>query len=339
MKLLELFDFTNQAAGLGFLPLLEREGGAPKITPLVNQAHNKPGGTGFVTREDRQVMRPDGNAIRVRKGTTVFITQPGTMYSGADIGSPRAHGVYVLIGLKSPLARYASGYMPLSNLANPNNAQTRVTNGAAAQMTFAEKLQKMEGVEIESTAPMSSQAPDVVATINGEEAQFEIKGRNTAVAPITFFDKSARRGQEDAVLDEIAETFTSGKIKSFERMIDAFRKRNPEVGYPGDEGTPASGKLPPEFRVKDNPEVFERVRDYLIEHLHLHNDNYFGVVNRDDMDTTEVFWTGGGPNPLNAPEFPPLTFVLLDTYGGAYKGAMRVALKVQLDPSVRGLRI
>lgn len=338
MKLLELFDYTSQAIELGFSPLLEREGGAPKITPLVNQAHNKPGGSGFVTREDRQVMRPDGATVRVRKGTTVFITQPGTMYSGADIGSPRAHGVYVLIGLKSPMARYASGYMPLSNLTNPNNSQTRVKNGAEAQSSFAQKLEALGNVEIISQAAPASKQPDIVATINGEEAQFEIKGRNTSVSPITFFDLSIRRGGSDTTLNEIAEAFTSGKIKDFEKMIDAFRRRNPEVGFPGDAGTPPSGKLPPEFRMKDNPEVFGRIRDMLIEHLHLHSDNYFAVLNR-DQQSTDIFWTGGGPNPLNAPEFPAVTFVLLDTYGGAYKGAMRVGLKVQLDPAVQGLRI
>lgn len=339
MKLFELFDVSVRSAALGYSIL--SEDARHKVTPLVNQSHNRPGATGFITRETKTILRLDGRSITIKAGTPVFISQPGYMFSGAEIGSSRAHGIYVLIGLKSPMARYTTGYMPISNIANPNNAQSRVTTGAAAQLTVGEKLQAALGdkIKIISTAPMASQAPDIVATVNNESCQFEIKGRNTPTAPITFFDISARRGRSDVILDDIAEAITNGKIHSFEQMIDVFRQRNPSVGYPGDDGVPKSGKLPPEFRFKDNSLVFQRVRSFLVDHMQAHQDNYFAVVNRSDMNTTEIFWTGTGPNPLNAPEFPALAFVVLDTYGGAYKGAMRIALKAQLDPSIRGLRM
>jgi hypothetical protein len=310
------------------------------VTPLASQPANAIGGSGFVTKEQREIIKMDGSTAIVPAETKLFITRPGTLYQGSEIGGPRAKGVYVLVGLKSPIARYAAGYMALSNIANPANTQTRVYAGADAQQSFVGRLQAAvgQGFKLISVAPMSSQAPDVIAEINGQSCQFEIKGRGGQAAHITFFDRSIRRGNRDPMLDDVARALAGTNVESFEHMIDMYRKKNKAVGFPGDKGAPPSGKLPPEFRVHDDPQLFERVRAHLIAHFNEAGDNYFAAMNRDNGKAS-VFWTGLGQNVLNAPAFPPLKSVVLDTYGGAYKGAMRVALKVTLDPSVQGLEV
>jgi hypothetical protein len=309
-------------------------------TPLAAQPVNAIGGAGFITREQRVMIKMDGTTTMVPAGTKVYITRPGTLYQGSEIGGPRAKGIYVLIGLRSPVTRYATGYMALSNIANPANTQTRVSKGAAAQQSFVERLEAAvgQGFKLVSVAPMSSQAPDVIAQINGETCQFEIKGRTSQDSHITFFDRSIRRGNRDPLLDDIAVALVGSQVETFEQMIDLYRKTNKAVGFPGDAGAPPSGKVPPEFRVHDNPELFARVRNYLLAHFGSAGDNYFAAVNR-ESEGASVFWTTLGANPLNAPEFPALTMVVLDTYGGAYKGAMRVALKVRLDPAAQGLQV
>jgi hypothetical protein len=340
MILCELHDFGALALSVGFLLVLDERSSMNMTTPLVSQPANAIGGVGFVTREQREIIKIDGTITTVPAGTKIYISRPGTLYQGSDIGGPRAKGVYVLVGLRSPVARYATGYMALSNIANPANIQARVPAGAAAQQSFITRLQASvgEGFKLLSVAPMSSQAPDVIAQINQQTCQFEIKGRNNQAAHITFFDRSIRRGNRDPMLDDVARALMGSNVDSFEQMIDIYRKKNTAVGFPGDKGAPPSGKLPPEFRVHDNPALFERVRAHLLAHFNEAGDNYFAVLNRDDGKAS-IFWTGTGPNPLEAPDFPQLTMVLLDTYGGAYKGAMRVALKVRLDPSVQGLQI
>lgn len=340
MKLFDLHDFSAHAASMGFALVINERTGITQTTPLASQPANQPGGVGFIAREDREMIKMNGAVIRVKAGTKLFVTQPGTLYSGSEIGGPRANGIYVLVGLKAPHARYATGYMALSNIANPANTQTRVAHGAEAQASFAERLATAigPGFKLISSAPMSSQAPDVVGSVNGQDVQFEIKGRNSQSSHITFFDRSIRRGGNDPMLNDVSAALTQGKLNNFEQMIDAYRKKNKAVGFPGDKGAPPSGKLPPEFRVSDDQALFTSVRQHLIDHFAQAGDNYFAVVNR-DTNQTEIFWTGAGQNPLNAPVFPQLIFVLLDTYGGAYKGAMRVAMKVKLDPSARGLKV
>lgn len=340
MNLFELHDFSVHAQLAGFALVLHERTNLQMTTPLASQPANAIGGTGFVTREQREIIKMDGSVATVPAGTKLYVTRPGTLYQGSEIGGPRAKGVYVLVGLKSPVARYATGYMALSNIANPANTQQRVSAGASAQNAFVERLQASvgPGFKLISVAPMSSQAPDVIAEINGQSCQFEIKGRNNQAAHITFFDRSIRRGNRDPMLDDVARALMGSNVDSFEKMIDVYRKKNKAVGFPGDKGAPPSGKLPPEFRVHDNPELFARVRSYLLSHFAEAGDNYFSVVNRDDH-TSSIFWTGVGANPLKAPPFPALNMVVLDTYGGAYKGAMRVALKVRLDPSAQGLQV
>lgn len=339
MNLFELHDYSAHAQYVGFSLVLHERTNLQMTTPLAAQPANAIGGTGFITKEQREIIKMDGTVGTVPAGTKVYVTRPGILYQGSEIGGPRAKGVYILIGLKSPVARYATGYMALSNIANPANTQKRVSAGASAQQAFVERLEATvgPGFKVTSVAPMGSQAPDIIASINGKQIQFEIKGRNNQASHITFFDRSIRRGNRDVMLDDVARAFMGTNVESFEQMIDIYRKQNPAVGFPGDKGSPPSGKLPPEFRVRDNPELFTRIRNHLIAHFGEAGDNYFAVLNRDNGRAT-VYWTTHGPNPLKAPEFPQVSAVVLDTYGGAYKGAMRVALKVTLDPSTDGLQ-
>lgn len=328
MKLFELFDFTHCAEDVGFFAILREDANVGMTTPLVSQPANQPGGAGFITREDREMIKVNGDVVKVKAGTKLYITKPGTLFTGQEIGGPRAKGVYVLVGLRSPLARYATGYMALSNIANPANAHARVHHGSEAQERFVEWMEEKYGerFKLQSVAPRSSQAPDVIATVDGTHLQFEIKGQGET-QHFTFIDRMVRRDQPDPILDSVARALSGDD--SFTGLIDRYRKTNPAVGFPGDEGAPPSGKVPPEFRLNQDPQVLDQVRTYLHQTFKQAGDNYLAVVQQPGPVT--LYWTGVGKNVLKAPPLPTVNAVTLATYGGAYKNAMRVALKVFLD--------
>ena len=210
------------------------------------------------------------------------------------------------------------------------NTQSRLSLGSSAQMTIRRELKKRFGDEMRvvSFASAGSKHPDLIVDIKGKRIQIEIKGRTSSNSHITMFDTSVRRGEPNALLDELAYVITNGKIQSFEGLIDMYRQKNPAVGFPGDEGTPRSGKLPPELR-SINAKFLEPVYLHILNHFHESGDNYFALYNRDTRDV-EMYYTGVGPNVLRAPQFPHLSKLIVDTYGAAYEGAMRVALKVKL---------
>lgn len=329
MKLFELCDFAPLAQAVGFTVVLHEDTSQRMTTPLVSQAANQPGGVGFVARETREMVKLNGDTVKVKAGTKLYVSQPGTLFMGSEIGGPRAKGVYVLVGLRSPQARYATGYMALSNIANPANAHARVHHGSEAQEQFVEWMQEQWGdrVKVLSVAPRSSQAPDVVAEVDGVQIQVEVKGQSSESRHLTFIDRMVRRNQPDPIMDAVAQALAN--TDSFTQLIDSYRRSNPAVGFPGDEGAPPSGKVPPEFRMNTDQRVCSQVGQYLLDTFKNAGDNYLAIVNADKHVT--LYWTGVGPNPLKAAPLPALHAVSLATYGGAYKDAMRVALKVFID--------
>jgi hypothetical protein len=210
------------------------------------------------------------------------------------------------------------------------NTQSRIQLGTSAQITIQRELKRRYGsrMRVVSSAPAGSKKPDLIVNVDGKRVQFEIKGRNSSSSHITMFDTSIRRDEPNALLDELAYVISSGKLRSFEQLIDRYRQSNQAVGFPGDERTPKSGKLPPELRTIEG-KYLEPVFLHIMNHFQESGDNYFAVFNRDKRDV-EIYYTGIGPNVLRAPEFPMLSKLIVDTYGGAYEGAMRVALKVKL---------
>jgi hypothetical protein len=219
--------------------------------------------------------------------------------------------------------------------------QKRLHTGAFAQDFIRQRLEQKycDSYNFISMAHPGSRIPDLIVQIDSNKLQFEIKGRDTAQSPITFFDKSARRGKTSDVLNRMCNIFTCGVHADFEQMINHYRLSNPAVGYPGDVGTPKSGKMPPEFRIRNDDGLAAQVRAELLDHFRLNGDNYFVVFNRKNVHNAEIFHTGHGPNPLNAPMLPRLDFVSLDTHGGAYKGSMRVAIKGHFISPPAGLQL
>jgi hypothetical protein len=141
------------------------------------------------------------------------------------------------------------------------------------------------------------------------------------------------------LIDALTSALTSTEYQSLEELIDIYREIDMAVGFPGDEGVKKSGKLPPILRVRDDTSILSAARSAVLAHFCRTEDNYFAVYNRDGPTSVELFYTGHGPNTLGAPMFPDLDAATLDTHGGPYNKSMRVALKVQLNPSARGLLI
>jgi len=221
------------------------------------------------------------------------------------------------------------------------NTQSRLHTGAQTQEFIKQKLEQKykDSFEFISMARPGSDAPDLIVQINKMKLQFEIKGRDTTQSSVTFFDKSIRRGKRVELLDRMSSIFTRNRYTTFEEMIDGYRATNNCVGYPGDEGTPKSGKLPSELRTRNDHLISAQMHAILLEHFSDNGDNYFAVYNRKNEQTAEIFYTGYGPNPLNAPALPPLDFIALDTHGGSYKGSMRVAIKGHLIVPPSGLQL
>lgn len=326
---------------------------AEDFSPLAVSPSNSTDGAGFITRDEKPTIRQSGRTAIIPKGTTVYVTRPGTIYRAQDIGAP-GNIKYVMIGLKSPLVRHAIGFFPLTAIGDPKNSQTRAVKGDSTQKAIMSKMEEVFGEKYKyiSSADRSSKEPDLVCTIGGRRVQFEIKGRDNSASPITLFNSSLRRGATPRIeMNELAGAFTNDTYYDFEEMINGYRERElhlgfhkkrpalPVVGFPGDPHTPKSGKIPPQFRVSDNPALFGRARNFISNNFKRSGDHYLVIDNRSGQGPVNIYWTGYGKNVLNAPKLPNITSAVLDTYGEPYKGAMRVALKVQLDPSALGMQL
>lgn len=306
--------------------------GAGERTNYIESEANKK--DGFPLTKDIKVVKKNGERVELKANTKVFITEPGKLFRGEDIGASPKTGIFTLVSKKSSKKSDALGYAPISSIQKPSGkTQQRTQTGSASQDAIADEIKKMLGdnavVEVVSTAAKGSTAPDVILNVNDQKVQFEVKGTSSSTAPITFFDKSMRRGTKNEFLDEFGKIVTGGKAKSFTDAVDFYRKDDPTIGFPGDEGTGKSGKLPSEFRVTDSS-LLKKFHKELLDHFAEGGDNYFAVHNR-AQDKVDIYHTGHGPNPLKAPKLPPLKQFDVKTYGGPSGGAMRVGLKIKLQ--------
>lgn len=306
---------------------------------FIDNSINSDDGVGFIAIKDYTTISFDQQEVNIKAGTTLFIIKPGKLVYGKEIGAKHQRMLYTLASLRSTSSKHAVCYMPINNIGKlsylSTSAQNRMYAGLHAQETIINELKVKHGDRFEfvSSAIVSSQAPDLIVKIDDLSCQFEIKGRQTSTSSITLFDKSVRRGTNNDALDEIALVFSEGQFVDFETMIDNHKLVNPAVGFPGDVGTPKSGKLPPEFRIRTDPLLLKNIREFLLNKFKQTGDNYFAVFNKDSSpsDQIQIFYTGVGVNSIDAPNFPEINSITLDTYGGSYKGAMRVAVKVQLS--------
>lgn len=307
--------------------------GAGERTNYIDSKQNEE--EGFPLIKTVKVLKDDGSKVDIEGGTNVYITEPGNLVRGKDIGATPKTGVFTLISRVSSKQKDALGYVPISAIQKPSpQGQSRLETGAQTQDLIADKVREMvdedADVEVVSVAKKGSTAPDVVMKINGKRVQFEVKGTSSASAPITLFDKSMRRGKKDELLDMFADVVTNGEAETFEQAVDLYREEDPTIGFPGDEGVGKSGKLPLAFRVDSSDKTTLRTfRDELIKHFEDGGDNYFVVHNRtkDTVDIYHVF----GPNPIKADKFPQLKQFDVRTYGGPSGGAMRVGVKIKLE--------
>ncbi len=207
--------------------------------------------------------------------------------------------------------------------------QARVDIGGSAQATFARAFKrKYPKSRIVSISPRSSKAADIIVKHEGQKLQFEIKARTGPEKTNVVYNTTLRRGDRDPVLDSFARS--RGK-DSFSALIDSYRKKDSQIGFPGDKGVVKSGKIPREF-YSDDPDVLSKLRAHVIKHLQANGDNYFAIHDM-STGTTSIYFTGLGDNILGAKPYPKLTSVQLDTYGRGYKGAMQIGTKAVIAAS------
>jgi len=207
--------------------------------------------------------------------------------------------------------------------------QMRVNKGAAAQQHIENDLSRMFGKKYKfiSTAPPPSKNPDLVVNIDNKQIQFEIKSRKNKTSAIKLYERSIGRNDSDRVLDALARFVTKGKSKTFTELVDSLKSKNgKKFGFPGDEGVAKSGSVYFESLDRD---VLSNIRRYIIQSLREKGDQYFVVFNSDDQ-TLNYYHTGTGSNPLQSGRIPNFKKLIVDTYGGAYKGKMRAGIKVVL---------
>lgn len=220
--------------------------------------------------------------------------------------------------------------------------QGRVIQGHSSQeqtIHFLKRLAKGKQFELISSSRPGSKLPDIVAKINDVPVQFEVKGRSSGIGgQISIFNLSATRGIRNKLLDTIASIFEDKNV-SFEQAIDQHRKKNPLIGYPGDQGALTSGKVPPTWKTSDSSKI-DKFKKIIINHLHSKGDNYLIIHDR-NQEKHYIFWTGLGQNVLNAPPLPPIRYIVADTGGGANLkrqqqgvrsgNSLRFAIKINFD--------
>jgi len=196
-----------------------------------------------------------------------------------------------------------------------------------------------------SKAKYGQKKSDLLVRVGTVEVAFEVKGVSSFLRPLPFFDKSVRRRSVPDEVEEVAEAYIEslswrdgGVLKrimlaegyplTFLGMLDFFRDKTPDptIGLAEDPGSPSSGKLPRALKTS-RPEVLHRSRLVVLDHFRKSGDSYF-VVHQKADDDVRVFHTGHGRNDLRAPPLPRFREVHLETYGGASKGATRVAFKI-----------
>lgn len=196
-----------------------------------------------------------------------------------------------------------------------------------------------------SSAAFGQKDSDVVVSIGGTRVGIEVKGTAGTNKFISMFDKSVRRksvpDEVEKLTQALIETISIGGAslsrllsvnsysKNFLGVLDFYRDNvDRTVGLAEDDNAVASGKLPRDFITK-NSLVCAAARRLILDNLKSGGDTYFAVHNK-STDDVKYWYTGYGTNVLNAPRFPTIREVGLDTYGGSSKGATRVALKIRI---------
>lgn len=292
---------------------------------------------GFVTSKSTPLVSSDGYVIdTLSVNKKVYFTYPAKLYK--DLGKQK--GTFAAVSLKSSSDK-TEGLVAIGHITKPGGAgQSRIGAGAKTQYEVAEQIEKKAALagkkyQFVSTAKPGSTVPDLIVKYDNKQIQFEIKGTNSATAPITFFDKSvSRRTSPPKIIDEIANIFKPESVKvgqgesPFMAAMAYYNAKDPTIGLAGDSGVPRSGKLPNEFTTTD-PTKLSQLRNIIIDHFKEGGDDYFVIHNR-TANEFKIYAVNASFNPLGNDMLPKFKSFSLATYGGASSGSTRVGLKIKL---------
>ena len=323
----------------------------------------------FNVIKDTFIHTSPTKSVHIKSDSQVFFTSPWKLYKGSDIGlsGKLSRGTFAYVSFDSSNVE-PIGFINIRAIQKPSGkSQSRVSMGAAAQEQIFEivgKLGKTRGVSVNkiSSAPPSSNRPDLIINYGSDNVQFEIKGRKSPGGYITVFDKSLRREVESP---QIVESVTKAYINSlevkvnysldnkellvspitvslkdglekigypqtFQGVVDFYKNYvDPRYGFCSDRGkTPKSGKLPTDFVTSDD-NVLEVIRENIINHLIESGDDYFTVYTSGN-NTAEIYSVKEN-NVLGMGSFPQIVSAKLATYGGCSCGATRVGFKIKIS--------
>jgi hypothetical protein len=268
------------------------------------------------------------------------------------------------------------GYLPIRIIKKPTQTSSRVAKGAVAQKQILGGLIRLNekrkalidsgqpskpefGYVTElSTAAVGSQKTDVKLKVKGVEINVEVKNNEVFAqnsANFAIYDRTyaryairtARNTEGSLEIDGYARLLRGKKetdTLTFEDMIDDIRKDKSKLqyGFIGDEGvTSKTGSIPSSDFSADSGDstVLGYIKDKILAKFRKSKDDYFAVVQRDDI---YMFFVGTGENVLELPDFPTPTSCKFETYGGFKptidealpgKGKMRVKIMLKISTS------
>ena len=211
--------------------------------------------------------------------------------------------------------------------------QPRIDRGFDAQVAVKRSLPPE--LTIVSCARPGSNKPDLVSIVDGRLIQFEVKSCDNITSTIVPISCTVRQNTT-TFIDGLVPLFTNHEHQSISSIIDHHRLSDPTIGFPCDDGTGRSGRIPPQLSMSSSHMNISRVHDAMIRYWHECKNHYLVVVCRKPTQTIHVFHTGYGDNRLNAPLVPRIRSARIGTYGSAPPNALRVALKITL-PQTSGL--
>ncbi len=222
-----------------------------------------------------------------------------------------------------------------------NTAQQRAAEWLIRVLASNGPLKDIEGI-----APIGHKTDDVVINTHlGGKINVEVKSMSKGDQRLTILDRSVTRDTAPTLLDDVfqvyATTSTSGTSglrsllrregysPNFTGVVDFFRTNtDPTIGFSGDAGTPASGRMPPELATTDGRAV-SMFRKMFLDQLRSKQISVLCIVKK-DADDIEAYFTGFQSNLLKLPPIPKFKSVRLATYGNNKSKSTRVALKATI---------
>jgi hypothetical protein len=206
--------------------------------------------------------------------------------------------------------------------------QVRIANGARAQRAVINDFKsRIPKSRVKFVAPPGSKKTDIImVTPDGQEVHIEAKIAGTR---ITAYDASIRRGDSNELLDWAAMSLPFNKKRlGFSQLIDAIRRQDKRVGFPGDPGVAKSGKVPA-YQFTE-PAVLDELGKQLKARYMSRGDNYLALVDPATDRVRYHYISGPVIRGLQARRFPKLVRAGFDTYGWDPKSgnALRAAIKV-----------